>query len=211
MQKRALTVAIAAIAGSLAFGTQAIAEEQNQDQSQNDPQAAQGLYSADDIIGADVYHVDDTDEEVGNVENLLLDDEGKVSAVVVSAGGVWGIGGDEVVVGVEHFTMETERDDSGTFGQDEVTHRILVDATEDELENFPSYDEQWYDDERNRRLNERGTREGVWQTTGTVGTGTVGDGREFREGESEADMGNDSGSSDSDAEYTDKDVKDEFE
>ncbi|MGR4069826.1 PRC-barrel domain-containing protein [Halomonas sp. LR3S48] len=175
MQKRLMTIAIAAVTGSLAFGTHAVAQE-------DDAKAAQGLYSADDIIGADVYHVDDADEEVGSVENLLLDEEGKVSAVIVNAGGLWGIGGDEVVVGIEHFSMETERDD------DDVTHRIMVDASEDELENFPEYNEKWFDDERNRRLDERGEREGVWQTTGTAGTGAVGDGGEFTDDDVEDDF-----------------------
>ncbi|MCE8016643.1 PRC-barrel domain-containing protein [Halomonas sp. MCCC 1A17488] len=175
MQKHLLTIAVAAVTGSLALGTQAIAQE-------NDPKAAQGLYSADDVIGADVYHVDDSDEDVGDVENLLLDDEGKVSAVVVNAGGLWGIGGDEVVVGIEHFTLETERDD------DDVSHRIMVDASEDELENFPEYNEEWFDDERNRRIDERGEREGVWQTTGTTGAGPVGDGAEVTEDDVEDDF-----------------------
>ncbi|MCE8013081.1 PRC-barrel domain-containing protein [Halomonas daqingensis] len=209
MQKRALTIAVAAIAGGLAFGTQAVA--------QDDPQAAQGLYSANDIIGADVYHADDPDEEVGNVENILLDDDGQVSALVVNAGGLWGMGGDDVVVGIEHFTMETERNDDGIFDQDGVTHRILVDATEDELENFPEYDEQWFGDEQDRRTQERGDQEGVWQTTGTTGTGAVGDdgGTAFRDGEADGDtVGatdgvNDNG--DDDAEYTDEDVVDDFD
>ncbi|WP_111412989.1 PRC-barrel domain-containing protein [Billgrantia lactosivorans] len=161
MQKRLLTIAIAAVTGSLAFGTQAVAQE-------DDAKAAQGLYSTDDIIGAEVYHVDDSDEEVGSVENLLLDDEGKVSAVVVNAGGLWGIGGDEVVVDVEHFSMETERDD------DEVTHRIMVDASEDELEDFPEYDGEWFDEERNRRLDEGGASEGAW-TTGAASDRDEGD------------------------------------
>jgi hypothetical protein len=208
MQKRALTIAVAAIAGGLAFGTQAVA--------QDDPQAAQGLYSADDIIGADVYHVDDTDEEVGNVENILLDDDGQVSALVVNAGGFWGMGGDNVVVGVEHFTMETDRNDDGIFGQDQVTHRILVDATEEELENFPEYDEQWFGDEQDRRAQERGDQEGVWQTTGTTGTGAVGDdgGTAFRDGEADGDtVGATDGVNDNgdDAEYTDEDIEDDFD
>jgi hypothetical protein len=211
MQKRALTIAVAAIAGGLAFGTQAVA--------QDDPQAAQGLYSADDIIGADVYHVEDTDEEVGNVENILLDDDGQVSALVVNAGGLWGMGGDDVVVGIEHFTMETDHDDDGIFGQDGVTHRILVDATEDELENFPEYDEQWFNDEQDRRSQERGDQDGVWQTTGTAGTGAVGDDGDtaFRDGEADGDTvgatdGVDEDRTDrDDAEYTDEDVADDFD
>ncbi|WP_444678452.1 PRC-barrel domain-containing protein [Halomonas sp. E19] len=214
MQKHALTIAVAAIAGSLAFGTQAVAQ-----QDQTDQRMAQGLYSANDIIGADVYHANDTDEEVGTVENILIDDDGQVTALIVSAGGLWGMGGDDVVVGIEHFSMETERDDGGVFGQNDVTHRILVDATEDELENFPSYDEQWFNDERNRRTEERGDREGVWQTTGTAGTGTRGDdgGTAFRDGEADGDT---VGATDGvnrdrtdrdDAEYTDEDVVDDFD
>ena len=139
------------------------------------------------------------------------------TSLVVNAGGLWGMGGDDVVVGIEHFTMETERNDDGIFDQDGVTHRILVDATEDELENFPEYDEQWFGDEQDRRTQERGDQEGVWQTTGTTGTGAVGDdgGTAFRDGEADGDtVGatdgvNDNG--DDDAEYTDEDVVDDFD
>lgn len=151
MHKRTLTIAIAAITGSLAFGTHAMAQESG----------PQGLYSADAIIGADVYHTNDTDEDVGEVEDILLDEEGKVSSLVISAGGLWGMGGDDVVVDVEHFSMETEHDG------DDVSYRILVDATEEELENFPSYDNSWFNEERERRTNE-GTGESVWLTSGDM-------------------------------------------
>jgi len=151
MHKRTLTIAIAAITGSLAFGTQALAQESG----------PQGLYSADEIIGADVYHANDTDEDIGDVEDILLDDQGQVSALVINAGGLWGMGGDEVVVNIEHFSMETERDG------DDVSHRILVDATEEELENFPSDDDNWFNEERERRTNE-GTGESVWLTSGDM-------------------------------------------
>lgn len=188
MHKRTLTIAVAAITGSLAFGGQAIAQE-------SEPQ---GLYSANDIIGADVYHANDTDEEVGNVENILLDEQGQVSALIISAGGLWGMGGDDVVVNIEHFSMESERDDN-----DDVTHRILVDATEDELENFPNYDESWFNDERKRLTSDQ--RGGsVWQTTGTTaGTGQTGD---------DADTAfRDNGNGENAADYTDEDIEDDFE
>jgi hypothetical protein len=189
MQKRILTIAVAAIAGGLTFGAHA---QQDQDVS-----AAQGLYSANDIIGADVYHADDTDEEVGTVENILLDEEMKVSALIVNAGGLWGMGGDDVVVGIDHFSMETERDDDGVFGDGDVTHRILVNATEDELETFPEYNEEWFDNERQQRLDAHGDRESGWRSAGAAGTGTVGDG--------------DGMTDDEDAEYTDEDVEDDFD
>ncbi|NIC05026.1 PRC-barrel domain-containing protein [Billgrantia bachuensis] len=188
MQKRLLTIAVAAVSGGLAFSGQAFAEQQEnengqdngQQQEQNQQQAqsqGQGLYAAEDILDSDVYHSDNPDEDVGDVENILLDNEGKVSALVLNTGGLWGIGGDEVVVDIEHFTLETERDDNAAFGQGLVRHRILVDATEEELENFPTYDEQWFNDERNRRIEDRGAgmRGGVWRTTGAAGTGAVGD------------------------------------
>lgn len=191
MQKRLLTIAAATVTGSLALGSQAVANEHengnSQDKGQNQQpsaQQAQGLYATEDIIGSDVYHVDNTDEDVGDVENILLDDEGKISALVLSTGGLWGIGGDEVVVGIEHFSMETERDESAGFGQGAIIHRIMVDATEEELENFPSYNEGWFDDERNRLIEQRGISGGIWQTTGG------GDGREPRDGKTEADIGN---------------------
>lgn len=156
MHKRTLTIAIAAITGSLAFGTQALAQESG----------PQGLYSADEIIGADVYHANDTDEDIGEVEDILLDDQGQVSALVINAGGLWGMGGDEVVVNIEHFSMETEHDG------DDVSYRILVDATEEELENFPNYDDTWFNEERERRTSE-GTGESVWLTSGDM-TGSSG-------------------------------------
>src|SRR5690554_4759840 len=119
MKKHAMTIAVAAMAGGLAFGSQAVAEE--------DVNAAQGLYSANDIMGANVYHADNPDDEVGTVEDILLDDNREVSSLVVNAGGLWGVGGDNVVVDVESFGLETERDG------DEVSHRIVVDASEEEL------------------------------------------------------------------------------
>ena len=201
MQKHTLTIAVAAIAGSLAFGSQAVA--------QDDPRAAQGLYSANDIIGADVYHANDPDEEVGSVENILLDDDGKVAALIISAGGFWGMGGDDVVVGIEHFSMETYRDDDGIFGDGDVTHRILVEATEDQLETFPEYEEEWFTTERDRRAQERGDRQGIWQTTGTAGTGAVGDGEGMRSDDRRQD--GDRKRDENDAEYTDEDIEDDFD
>ena len=205
MQKHILTIAVAAIAGGLTFGASA----------EQDAFAPQGLYSANDIIGADVYHAADPDEEVGTVENILLDEEGKVAALIVSAGGLWGMGGDDVVVGIEHFSMETHRDDDGIFGDGDVTHRILVDASEDQLETFPEYNEEWFNTERDRRAQEHGDRQGLWQTTGTAGTGAVGDGEGMRDDDRRQDgehrQDGERRQDENDAEYTDEDIEDDFD
>ncbi len=176
MQKHLLTIAVATITGSLALSGQAMAEqhenENGQDNGQNQQQSvqeAQGLYATENIMGSDVYHVEDTDEDVGEVTNILVDDEGKISALVLDTGGLWGIGGDEVVVGIEHFSVETERDENATFGQGATIHRIMVDATEEELENFPSYEEDWFEEERSRLIEQRGMTGSAWQGEGVSG------------------------------------------
>ncbi|WP_197038390.1 PRC-barrel domain-containing protein [Billgrantia saliphila] len=181
MQKRLLTIAVAAVTGSLAFGTQAVAQE-------DDAKAAQGLYSADDIIGADVYLQSDPDEDVGDVSNILLDDEQKVSKVVITTGEILGMGGREIVADVEELSLETERDDGDT------THRILINAESEDLEGYPEYSEEWFDTER-EKVRTEGTS--AWQT-GTVGAGS--------------DMGNQNvDENDDSAELTEEDVETDFE
>ncbi len=186
MQKRLLTIAVAAVTGSLAFGTQAVAQEE-------DPKAAQGLYSADDIIGADVYLEGDPEEDVGDVSNLLLDDEQKVSKVVITTGEILGMGGREIVADIEDISLETERDG------EETTHRILINAESEDLEGYPEYSEEWFDTEREKVRTEG---ESAWQT-GTVGAGSDMGGQNAE--------GNQQGNGEDSAEYTDEDIEDEFE
>ncbi len=154
MHKHVLTVAIAALAGSLALGAQA-AEE---------PSAPQGLYAADDILGSDVVLADAPEEDVGSVENLLLDDDMRVTAIVVKSGAVLGLGGREVVVEAEQFRLESELEEAGA-----ATHRILVEATAEEMEAFPEYDRDWWEQAREQaRETWESTREGAasaWQST----------------------------------------------
>jgi hypothetical protein len=154
MHRRILSVAIAAMAGSLALGAQAVEE----------PGAPLGLYAANDILGSDVFLTDDPEEDVGNVDNLLLDDDMRVAAIVVKSGAILGLGGRDVVVGADQFRLESELDEAGV-----ATHRILVEATAEEMEAFPEYDRDWWDEarERARQLWEE-TREGAesaWQRT----------------------------------------------
>ncbi|GGY07958.1 hypothetical protein GCM10007160_39250 [Litchfieldella qijiaojingensis] len=154
MHKHVLTVAIAALAGSLALGAQAVEE----------PGALQGLYAADDILGSDVFLADDPEEDVGSVENLLLDDDMRVTAIVVKSGEVLGMGGRGVVVEAEQFRLESELDEAGV-----ATHRILVEATAEEMEAFPEYDRDWWEQAREQaRETWEKTREGAasaWQGT----------------------------------------------
>lgn len=152
MHKSILTTAVGTLLlGSLAFGVQA------SDQPQ-------GMYSAEDILDADVYFAGGSGEEIGEVENILFDEEMRITAIVVESGAVLGLGGREIVVGTDYFTLETH-----TEGDGDTEHRILLNATSEEVESFPAYDRDWWEQTKaNARDAWETTRDGAqsaWQST----------------------------------------------
>ncbi|QOR37618.1 PRC-barrel domain-containing protein [Billgrantia diversa] len=176
MQKRLLTIAVAAVSGSLAFGSQAIADQHEnengqdngQQQNQQESVQAQGLYSAEDLMDADVYLRDDPDEDVGEVEDILLDDEQKVSALVIETGEILGMGGREIVADIKDVRVETDRDENRAFGEGYVSHRVLIDANSEDLESFPEYEQNWFD-EQSEELRTNFTGRSAWQGEGVAG------------------------------------------
>lgn len=153
MTKHALTLAIAALAGSLSLSAAA----------QQDYQP-QGLYSADDILDADVYLSDNPEEQVGEVEDILLDEAMQVTALVVESGDVLGLGGSAIVVEAGQFSLTTQEENDG-----EVEHRVMLEATAEELEGYPVYDNDWWQQARaHSREAWMDTQEGAqsaWETT----------------------------------------------
>jgi hypothetical protein len=152
MRKSIITTAVsAALLSSVAFHANASSDE------------PQGMYSADDIMDADVYLEGDTNQEIGEVDDILLNEDMKVSALVVESGSVLGLGGREIVVDTEYFSLETDTDG------DDTEHRILVNASEDEVKSFPTYDRDWWEQTKaNARDAWESTEEGVesaWQST----------------------------------------------
>lgn len=85
--------------------------------------------SADDLIGKTVKNRAN-DEDVGNVEDLVIDRDGKIVAAVISVGGFLGIGEKDVAVSWNQLSITRDDDDI-------VIH---VDATEEQLENAPEFD-----------------------------------------------------------------------
>lgn len=152
MRKSILTTAVsAALLTSVAFHANA---------ASNEPQ---GMYSADDIMDADVYLEGDTNEDIGDVEDILLNEDMKVSALVVESGSILGLGGREIVVDTDYFSLETDTDG------DDTEHRILVNASEEEVKSFPTYNRDWWEQTKaNARDAWQSTEEGVesaWQST----------------------------------------------
>lgn len=107
---------------------QAMDQQQGGDFMTNKPQ---GAVSADDLMGSEIRNREN-DQEIGSVKDLIIDEEGKVTAVVVGTGQFMGMGGGDVAISWDK--VEQERD-----GEDDVS--LFVDMTEEELEQAPEYDQ----------------------------------------------------------------------
>ena len=88
-----------------------------------------GAFYADDVIGNTVKHRG-TDEDVGEIQDLIIGDDGRVVGVVVTTGGFLGLGGQEVGLGWDHI-QHTQEDDESVF---------YTDMDEDTLRNAPEFE-----------------------------------------------------------------------
>lgn len=80
------------------------------------------------IIGAKVH--DTTKKEtVGSIQDIYLDDSGKVKVVVISVGGLLGVGAKDVAVKWEDIK----------FGKDGKSLALTTDLTKDALKAMPDY------------------------------------------------------------------------
>ena len=121
--------------------------------------ATQGLYSAEDLIDAEVY--DSTGEEVGEVEDILLGDDMSVQALVIETGEILG-----VVASRGTFTVRTESDENEF---DDVDYEVHMEATQDALKRFPQYNEDWWTETRKELRSAwektKSNTESAWEST----------------------------------------------
>ncbi|MCH8536915.1 MAG: PRC-barrel domain-containing protein [Alkalimonas sp.] len=85
---------------------------------------------ASNLIGTDVRTNDN--EDIGSVDDLIIDDDGLVVAIVVSVGGFLGIGQKDVAIGWDNITK------SGTGDNQE----LRVDMTRADLEAAPKFEKR---------------------------------------------------------------------
>lgn len=140
------------VAGSLAFSLSA--------------QAVQGLYSADELMDADVF--DSNGEEIGEVEDILLGDDMSVHSLVIKTGDVLGMGGSEVVIQRGTFTVSMDPDsDADEF--DDMEYQVHIEATQDEIKAMPEYNEGWWNQTRDSLSqaweNTKETSRNAWEDT----------------------------------------------
>ncbi|MGY3438059.1 MULTISPECIES: PRC-barrel domain-containing protein [unclassified Marinovum] len=86
--------------------------------------------TSENLTGARVYGVND--EDVGEVSELILSDDGKVERVILDIGGFLGLGEHQVAVTFDELNIQ-RADGGGDF-------RVYIDATEDSLEAQPEYE-----------------------------------------------------------------------
>ncbi len=88
------------------------------------------------IIGETVYNgTGDDAENIGDVNDLVLDDKGMVKSVVVGVGGFLG-------VGEKNVEMSYDKID---WAEKDGDRWIVVAATKDELDQLPAFDRRAYD------------------------------------------------------------------
>ena len=102
-----------------------------------------GDISAEDFIGTTVYGAND--ENVGEIGDVVLSEDGKVDAVIIDVGGFLGIGEKEVAVGMDNLKFLSDED--GDL-------YLYTEFTEEQLEAQPEYDESSYAENRDEmRMN----------------------------------------------------------
>lgn len=88
--------------------------------------------SVDDLTGANVYGVDD--DNIGSINDLIVDAEGNISHAIISFGGFLGLGQNQVAV--EFDSLQILAGDEGVFTDD---LRVYINATQEQLEALPEY------------------------------------------------------------------------
>jgi sporulation protein YlmC with PRC-barrel domain len=96
---------------------------------------------AEDFVGTTVYGAND--ENVGEIGDVILSQDGNVEAVIVDVGGFLGMGEKEVAVSMENLAFLSDED--GTM-------YLYTDFTQEQLEAQAEYDESTYADARDDQL-----------------------------------------------------------
>lgn len=123
------TFSAALLAGGMALATAAQA-------------APQGLYSADELLDADVYTSSNASESIGEVEDILLDDDMRVHALVIETGNLLDMGENQYVIEAGNFSVETLNDDS----LDNLEYRVMVNLSEQDITEQPAYTDNWWNE-----------------------------------------------------------------
>lgn len=102
--------------------------------------APDGLYSASELMDADVYQAD-SQKQVGEVEDIILDSSLAVRSLVIETDEVLGLGGESYVVRVGDLRIATITQGNS----DDPEYRVTLDATINQIKAYPAYSDSWWD------------------------------------------------------------------
>lgn len=130
--------AVALIAGTaLVAGQGPALAQQAAGEALQVAEVAPGLQSPEvgqlELIGIDV--TDQAGRHVGELSNVLIDDDGQVVAVIVRHGGIFGIAGQDVAVPFDSVRLP---DLTAELPEDQ--RRVMVDMTEEQITDLPEYE-----------------------------------------------------------------------
>ncbi|MFT6617057.1 MAG: sporulation protein YlmC with PRC-barrel domain [Halopseudomonas sp.] len=144
------------LAGAMGLSFSVIADDHNMD--------AQGLYSADDLIGAEVF--DANGEEVGNVEDILLGNDMSLHALVIQTNEFLGIGENDVVAKRGEFTVSVAK---GEMMFDDINYDVHMTSAGKELKGVQQFNEQWWNESQDNLNkaweNTMETTSSAWENT----------------------------------------------
>lgn len=127
--------------------------------------APQGLYSTNELLDADVYTQADPAQSIGEVEDVLLDDDMRLRALVVDTGSLLDLGDKQYVVEADQFQVETRHGER----LDDIEYRVTLSLDAATLAEQPEYTDGWWNQARhNMRQAWEDTQEGAasaWETT----------------------------------------------
>lgn len=126
-----------------------------------------GDWSAQALIGRSVEN--ENDETLGDINNVILNEKGKVVAVTIGVGGFLGLGEKDVGVPFDALKFETaaeaakdsetaseatseeknKADRASRFDSEHANMQIVLDATRDQLEKAPKF--LWLDEQSDKR------------------------------------------------------------
>ena len=91
------------------------------------------------LIGLDVYN--NSDENIGDINDVILGKDGKVELIVVGVGGWLGIGEHSVALPWEQvkFSDTPRKGDNANTEAGEKPDHAMVNMTKDQLKNMPAF------------------------------------------------------------------------
>ena len=106
------------------------------------PVPASGQWRASKVIGINVYN--QQNEKLGEINELIIDQSGRVAGAVIGAGGFLGMGEHDIMVPMDRlrFSNEAGKTTTGAAGSDNrqwYPDRAVMNATKDQLKEMKAF------------------------------------------------------------------------